>query len=99
MSEHLTAPNKHLAEQQANTPPGMAHWAGTGPKGKQCRECLFWTGCGGERGYYSGGNGLKPRSCKKYMDLMSGKRGPAVPYYTPACRHFAQSDKPPGVYK
>lgn len=87
--EHLTKPNRELYEQMRRTPNGMAHWAGTGPAGKTCRECRFF-----EHGwrYYAQGKfhdtELKPAPCAKYRAMMNGKRGGEIPNTTAACRHF-----------
>jgi hypothetical protein len=40
--DYLTEPNPELAALVKATPPGMAHWAGTGPAGKVCRDCAAW---------------------------------------------------------
>lgn len=42
LSLHLTEPDKQLAQWVKDTPAGMAHWSGTGPEFKTCRECVFF---------------------------------------------------------
>lgn len=100
VSAHLTRPDKDLADKANATDPGMAHFAGTGPAGKTCRECLQWTGCGAS-GYYSktGGKGgaIKPRACAKFRDLMRGQVGPAVGHWLRACKYFELNETPPPV--
>ena len=32
------------------TRPGQAHWAGTGPAGKRCKDCVHFRGSGGKPG-------------------------------------------------
>jgi hypothetical protein len=97
ISEHLTKPNPVLASQIAATPSGMAHWAGSGPDLKTCRECVFFDH---GNSYYSKtgmrGGGLKPAKCKKYR-AMTQQNGGNIPHETRACKYFEQSDKVPPV--
>jgi len=98
----LTEPNPEIERKRRATMPGMAHWSGGGPDGKTCRECVHWTGCGHDPGYYSDrawAPTLKPRSCAKYRSMMRGDIGPAVPHHMPACRHFETNPEPPPVSK
>lgn len=99
-SDHLTAPDPGLAQLQSKTAPGMAHWAGSGPSGRTCRTCVFWTGAGGGRnGYYADGRGLMPRACLKYKNLMHGKRGAPVEHWRWACRHYEENPQPPTMHQ
>ena len=78
------------------TPAGMAHWAGTGPKGTTCRECHWWmtTGKWPEEGPGSNGNPL-PARCRAYKALgMLKTYGPPVAHDTPSCSHFVAAVKP-----
>lgn len=92
---HTTqAHSQRIAEMAAKTVPGMAHWAGSGPAGKTCRECSECT----THGYYSKGrkaNGglLKPVSCDKYKEMM---RGAVVRFGhdREACRFFIEAAQP-----
>jgi len=101
VEEHFTVIDRVTESRRAHTHPGMAHFAGTGPARKTCRECEHWTGCGFGDGYYSGngkhGGVIKPRSCAKYRSLMHGEVGPAVPFDALPCRHFVQNPNPPPV--
>ena len=77
--------NQDLTEinaEQAQSVPGMAHFAGTGPNGKTCGQCEFW-------GYQrETKKGLKFQfSCKKYNQI-TGKNGSIIPGLTLACRYF-----------
>jgi hypothetical protein len=76
------------------TKPGQAHLATTGPDGKTCRECEHFS----NEGHYSKsgkhGGSLKPGHCAKYTEFMRIK-GPAVPHWAAACRHFSQLATPP----
>ena len=61
---------------------GMAHFAGSGPEGRRCLECIHWTIFGRR----------KTPGCQKYW-RMTGDAGKAVPGSTPACRHFEGKQK------
>lgn len=97
--EHLTVTDPRFEEQRLKTWPGMAHFAGSGPAQKTCCECALWDNCGADPGYYSKTGkhrgGLKPRSCRKYKELMAGTIGPPVPHNASACQHFALNTSPP----
>jgi hypothetical protein len=60
------------------TPEGMAHWAGTGPKGKACGDCEH----------------LQPRGsigygCALYSRMMNGHQPVnSIPRNTRACKYF-----------
>lgn len=98
---HLTKPDPALEEKRRRTQPGMAHWAGSGPPRRTCRECKHWSGCGSERGYYARkgmyGGTIKPRSCEKHRDLMQGNVGPGVPHDTAACKYFEDDGNAPPI--
>jgi hypothetical protein len=64
--------------------PGMAHFAGTGPKGKTCGGCKFWTHR--TANFYG---------CDKYKELMRGKAGKPIRGSLPACKYFEQKPQPP----
>ncbi len=78
------------------SPPGMAHFAGTLGEDKTCRSCQNFQ----SNGHYSRSanrtkvHTLKPGSCSEFERLMK-KRGPAIPHGTAACSHFAENPKPP----
>ena len=98
---NLTTMFDEVAEQgKWHTPPGMAHWAGSGPKAKTCRECEYWTG--GRERYATAKTGdhaaneLKPGQCAKYKQI-TGKLHGRIPHRTPACKHFNAADKPPAI--
>lgn len=100
-NQHLTIVDPKTETARRRTWPGMAHWAATGPAGKTCRECIFWTDCGGQAGYYArrgmSGGGLKPRSCKKHQELMRGEVGNRVPHHVESCKYFEQNPEPPSL--
>lgn len=94
MAEDLRLTHIHTnvtAEQTRKTHAGMMHWAGTGPKGKTCRECRHWKGENGER--YSGSGELKPAPCRLYAARMIGKP-PKVPHSAAACKYFEEDAVP-----
>ncbi len=99
--DHLTVTDPAFEMQRTRTWPGMAHFAGTGPKNKTCRECIYWSNCGADPGYYSRSGKhrgvIKPRSCAKYRTMMSNNIGPAVPHNALACKHFELDDTPPTI--
>src|SRR5262245_52924901 len=76
---HLTEPDPVLAALIRSTPPGMAHWSGTGPIGAHCVQCRWWRS-GTQR-------------CGEFVRLVraTGVRNVMrlpVPGETAACRHF-----------
>lgn len=88
-SPHLTKPNVVLEEMRRRTPPGMAHWAGTGPEGATCRGCAHWK----TTGYLAGSGLLKNSPCDKYRRMMGGVDGPPIPHYAPACKWIEPREK------
>lgn len=79
---HLT---KGAMESEARqTYPGMAHFAGTGPDGMTCRECLHYA-----IGVELKAGGRKPGSCGKYPRLAEGRTGlTKIPPNAAACKYF-----------
>ena len=71
------------APRRADALPGMAHFAGTGPKGKSCGDCVH-------RGYYRHEDDRKKRQGCIQFRRFSGRSGPAVRREWPACRHFTE---------
>ena len=65
--------------------PGMAHFAGTGPKNKTCQSCAH-------RGYKREGSERTYWGCGKYREIM-GVVGPEVDSNYPSCRYFVQRAK------
>jgi hypothetical protein len=88
ISAKLTATSR----EELITWKGMAHFAGTGPRGRTCRECLSWD-WRAERRLANGH--LKEARCKKFSENSQGKKGRKVPDNAEACRHFEfNSDAP-----
>lgn len=96
---HLTVTDAEFETQRRRTWPGMAHFAGTGPKQTTCRECLRWGVPGDDPGYYARTGKhhgeVKPRPCSKYRELMNGSIGPAVPPTAGSCKYFELNREPP----
>lgn len=101
--KHLTQTDPEFEAMRRRTYPGMAHFAGTGPKGTTCRQCKHWDGAGEQTGYFSktGKNGgvIKPRSCSKHRELMRGQTGPAIPHNAASCKHYEEAAEIPPVEK
>ena len=81
-------------DQINRTHPGMAHWAGTGPEGKTCRECADY--CWGGRYLASSGKHAKgeliPAKCRKGT-------GGKFPHFARACKYFDPNPNPPLAVK
>ena len=85
-----------LSIKAGMTEPGMAYFAGTGPAGKFCGDCKFWT-------YYrqvskprfnrrTGAEeypAFKWRGCGKFRNL-TGHVGPQIDSKLHACKYFGQ---------
>lgn len=80
------------------TPSGMAHWLGTGPAGRTCRECEFfkWHGRYASSGGSHTKGELKPAKCKKYKDLMR-QWGDPLKHHLRACKYFEETASPPNA--
>jgi hypothetical protein len=72
---------------QRITAPGMAHWSGTGPDGKRCKDCWF-------KGYHrrtENKHGTPKTSwsagCEKFHKL-TGQHGPNIRGDLRACKYF-----------
>lgn len=93
----LTTINPELEAARLRTWPGQAHFAGSGPSGETCRTCASWGEGSYDPGYYSRngkhGGVLKPRPCGRYMAMMSGDAGPAVPHDAAACKYFEAAEQ------
>ena len=68
----------------ANTYPGMAFWAGTGPPKAKCGSCEY---------HQSMDRRGSARRCAKYRDMMMGSKGDVIPpgahsrkYYKPVAK-------------
>jgi hypothetical protein len=89
LSDKLTQPDPTTTRMARATFTGMAHFAGTGPEGMSCRQCLHWD----HREYdYHSKNGkyhglIKAASCKKFK-AMTNKQGDPVPDNADACKYF-----------
>ncbi len=99
LSDKYTQPDPELTRKARATWPGMAHFAGTGPKGRTCRECIYWDHLPYEYRSKTGRYGglIKPARCRKYREL-TREQGAPVPYHAFACRHFELNPSPPRKY-
>lgn len=83
MTIPLTESNPKLDKLIRQTPPGMAHWAGTGPSGKTCETCKHFGTL-----YAENSPRAQTNRCKLYQKLMCGKIGGRISENTPACKYF-----------
>lgn len=97
IQDHLTAgPIDTLARASH---PGMAHFAGTGPHGKTCRECKLWHHVLYD---YRAKNGkhrglILPAWCEKYKQITQNI-GDKIPDDAAACKYFEENPQPPARY-
>jgi hypothetical protein len=88
-TRHLTTDSPEFDAMVKATPPGAAHWSGTGPDGTTCEGCRHY-------GYSepirnSHGDTIKTvkhdKSCQRFFELMRWHGGKIEPS-TPSCRHY-----------
>ena len=94
IQDHLTAsPVDAFARASF---PGMAHFAGTGPHLKTCRECIFWEhGPHDYRAKSGKHRGLiEPATCRKYRAITM-QVGSKVPDDAGACKYFDENPSIP----
>lgn len=84
---HLTQAHPNHWEI-ADSYPGMAHFAGTGPKGRRCRDCAFWAG--GENTKASRPR-VKAAPCAKFRHLTRAA-GKPVPARAWSCKYFQEAE-------
>jgi hypothetical protein len=91
---------------KARSHPGQAHFGGTGPAGKTCRECgHFEVQHGDNEGapttfsYTQADLNLKPGTCAKFSAMMRVNSGPSFPHSAAACRYFEANPNPPAVLR
>ena len=96
--DHMTG--DRTTELVKGTHVGMAYFAGTGPRGKTCRECLSWSING--RHLYLNPTfrvpNLQNHDCGKFIEMV-GRLGERVPHNAAACKYFEQSEHPPPIRK
>lgn len=80
-TDGLTSINPTFERQVRATIPGMAHWAGSGPKNKHCGDCHFLVPRG-SLGY----------GCDKFRQLTGTMVRDDIPRTTRACRYFQQRE-------
>ncbi len=99
MSDHQTEIfDATSAKGWRDTPAGMAHWLGTGPANRTCRECKFfeWSGRYASKGGYHTTGELKPAKCQKFKLLMR-QWGPPIKHNLLACKHFEEAGSAPSA--
>jgi hypothetical protein len=98
MSDHLTVVDQKLEHQIRATQPGMAHWAGSGPPLKTCRECVFFENNGfyARNGKHRGA--LQPGRCKKYQAMMQGRAGNKIDHWLSSCKYYKANENPPAMF-
>lgn len=94
ISEHLTDPDPELTRKAARTMPGMAHFAGSGPRATTCMECRFW-GLANKHTYFakggSHGGRIKPEPCSKFRQMMQ-MDGDKVADHIASCKYFERAE-------
>lgn len=73
----------------SKTHAGQAHFAGTGPDGKSCRQCVHWAFAGHYAIRSHHGGALKPAPCGQFKRMMNAAGAP-VPAKAKACRFFSE---------
>ncbi len=99
MTDHQTEMfDATAAKGWRETPAGMAHWVGTGPANRTCRECKFfkWGGRYASKGGYHTTGELKPAKCQKYKTLMR-REGPPIKHNLLACKYFEEDGSAPSA--
>src|SRR5262245_3700734 len=92
-ASNLTAGHSpELASQIRRSRAGQAHFAGTGPFGATCGECIFlsyWKKILNARGDTI--RSERVGGCERFHQL-TGKHGAVVPPGTEACRYFQRRE-------
>jgi hypothetical protein len=90
LNEHLT----DIAVDHIQSAAGMAHFAGSGPKGKVCGDCSFWGYSKVSKKEMTNkqtGEVYQPtrahEGCKKFF-LLTERHGPKISPYLLACKYF-----------
>jgi hypothetical protein len=93
----MTLINEHLTDikvEHIQSVPGMAHFAGTGPKGKLCGQCSFWGYSKlskSEKINNKTGEVYHPSAshegCKKFF-ILTNRHGPKIGPYLLSCKYF-----------
>jgi len=82
MSENLTVIDREFENKRRMTHAGMAHWAGTGPRGTTCGDCFYLV---------SKPHGLgSTMRCDKYRQMMKHWGTAPIPRTTPSCKYFIE---------
>ena len=77
---HLTSIfDPEVERGRRETPPGMAHWAGSGPPKTKCVDCRHLD--------LAKDSKIEKAICLKYKKLI-GRAGKKIPKWTAACKFF-----------
>ncbi|MCK1671064.1 hypothetical protein [Bradyrhizobium sp. 150] len=85
------------SQEQRLSHKGMAHFAGTGPNGRTCRECIHWDHFNGS--YRKTDGRISKAPCKMFTELTRGTKGMPVPDDAMACRYFEFNSSAPEKYR
>lgn len=75
-----TVPDGHLVREAAASPPGMAHFTGTGPPGTSCIDCGH---------FVVGDKMIQTGSCRQYMQ-MTRRPGLRFNGRIASCRYYKE---------
>lgn len=90
LTHGLHREDQPTASAAAGTHVGQAHFAGSGPMGRTCRECVNWVWSSKVDGW-SKFDGPRPARCAKYKGLMR-EWGRKVPHGAYSCKYFELRD-------
>jgi hypothetical protein len=94
MGEIRKTPGLRYSQEEKNTWAGMAHFAGTGPPGKTCRECEHWAHAG-----YNANGTIMRAACEKFQKMMPAAKQQPFPHYLRACKYFVSNPRAPTVHR
>ena len=104
MTKPLVDESTHDRSIKARSHPGQAHFGGTGPAGKTCRECWHFeiqqADHGGAPTTFSYTQAdLKPGTCAKFAAMMRVNSCPSFPHSAAACKYFEVNPSPPAALR
>jgi hypothetical protein len=91
MNEMLTQPDPAAAQRHLATYAGQAFFAGTGPAGRTCGQCMRWLFHGFDKWGFANSS-----KCSK-TEEMSPRHAVPVPYAAGACKYFEENPSPPAA--
>lgn len=95
MQQHLKSEKGDISNRmRAETYPGMAHFAGTGPLMETCRTCMHF-----QHGGYAAGSGeLRKGRCGHYK-ILTQSVGAQFPNTARSCKYFVFNPGAPKRFK